>query len=415
MGKRTSSFIVSAYMCLWNGLALADDYGAHEYRLQPGDVLGFSVIGYPELQKRAVIGQSGTVVLPVVGVLNVLGKTIGDVRNQLIEGLKPKSLPSRLTDGTESWTGFYPDQIVVNIEEYRPIYIDGDVTTPGSLIFRPGMTVRQAVASSGGYQVRTTELEKAAALTGQLNVLRAKQQESEIKVASIRAQLNGDKKFSVPEQTDPAFNSRRTEALQQEQSRLDAFNLDQDKERKSIELGITQAAKRMQYLLEQQATDQKAADADEKELARIKGLFDKGLIEITRLNDAQRAVLLSATRALQTNAAIAQLERDQGMLQRNLEKLGDQTRIALLAELQTETAAMTQTEAEIDALTKQLSYVGLLRSDLLGRDGRQLTISVARFNDGKNTTFEAAEDTLLSPGDTVTVKLQVLSGTTAAN
>ena len=413
--KRTSSFIVSAYMCLWNGCALAEEYGAHEYRLQPGDVLGFSVIGYPELQRRAVVEQSGTVVLPVLGALNVLGKTVVDVRQQVIEGLKPKSLPHRLNDGTENWSGFYPDQIVVNIEEYRPVYVDGDIATPGSLMFRPGMTVRQAVASSGGYQIRTTELEKAADLTGRLNVLRAKHQESEIKVARIRAQLNGDKKFTAAEETDPALFPRRTEALQQEQDRLDTLNLDQEKERASIELAIVKAAKRMEYLLEQQKADEQVADADEKEVARIKALFDKGLIEVTRVNDAQRAVLLSATRALQTNAAIAELEREQGTLQRNLEKLGDQLRIALLAELQTETAAMTQMQAEMDALTKQISYVGLLRSDLLTQQGRQLAITVTRFGDGKTTTTAAAEDTLLSPGDTVTVKLPVQLGTAAAN
>lgn len=400
-------------MCLWYGFALAEEYGAHEYRLQPGDVLGFAVIGYPELQKRAVVEQSGTVVLPVVGALNVLGKTVVDVRQQVIEGLKPKSLPHRSSDGTENWTGFYPDQIVVNVEEYRPVYVDGDIATPGSLTFRPGMTVRQAVASSGGYQIRTTELEKAAGLTGSLNVLRAKYQESEIKVARIRAQLNGDKRFTAPEQADPALISRRTEALQQEQNRLDTLNLDQEKERASIELATAQAAKRMGYLLEQQATDQKLADAYEKELARMKALFDKGVIEITRVEDAQRAVLLSATRALQTSAEIAQLEREQGTLQRDLEKLSDQLRIDLLAELQTETAAMTQMQAEMDALTKQISYVGLLRSDLLTQQGRQLVITVTGFSEGKATTTAATEDTLLSPGDTVTVRLPVQSGTAA--
>lgn len=125
--KRTSSCIFSAYICLWSGFALAEEHGAHEYRLQPGDVIGFSVIGYPDMQKRAVVDQSGIVVLPVLGPLNVLQKTIGDVRKQVIDGLRPKSLPQRSSDGgSENWAGFYPDQIVVDIEENRPVYADGD-------------------------------------------------------------------------------------------------------------------------------------------------------------------------------------------------------------------------------------------------------------------------------------------------
>jgi polysaccharide export outer membrane protein len=403
---------------MWSGFALAEGHGAHEYRLQPGDVIGFSVIGHPDMQKRAVVDQSGIVVLPVLGPLNVLQKTIGDVRKQVIDGLKPKALPQRSSDGvSENWAGFYPDQIVVDIEEYRPIYVDGDIASPGSLTFRPGMTIRQAVASAGGYQIGTvTNPELVLAdLNGRLNVLRAKYQESEIKVARIRAQLSGDKKFTAAEETDPALIPRRTEALQQEQNRLDALNLDQGKERASIELAIAKAAKRMEYLLEQQKTDQKGADADDKEVARVKGLFDKGLVQITTLNAAQRAVLLSATRALQTSSEIAQLEREQGTLQRNLEKLGDQSRIDLLAELQTETAAITQMQAEMDGLTKQIFYVGLLRSDLLTQQGRHLAISVTRSSNGKTTTTAATEDMPLAPGDTVTVKLQVQSGTAAAN
>ncbi|PDT50404.1 polysaccharide biosynthesis/export family protein [Sinorhizobium fredii] len=416
---RTSRWVAFAFVCLCARLALAEENHGYEYRLQPGDVIGFSVIGHPEMEKRAVVDGSGTIVLPVLGPINVLQKTVGDVRKQVIEGLKPKSLPQRSGDGVENWIGFYPDQIVVAIEEYRPVYVDGDIASPGSLTFRPGMTVRQAVAASGGYQLARAEIEnpelKAEVLTGHLNVLRAKYQESEIKVARIRAQLNGDKDFTVPEQVDPVLIPRRTEALQQEQNRLDAMNLDQEKERSSIKLAVAQAAKRMEYLLERQETDQRGADADEKELARVKALFDKGLIQITRVNDAQRAVLLSATRALQTNAELAQLEREQGTLQRNLEKLDDQRRIELLTELQTETAAITQMRAEMDTLAKQISYVGLLRSDLVIRQGRHPTMSVTRFSDGKATTSAATEDTLLAPGDTITVTLQIQSGTAVAN
>ena len=203
--------------------------------------------------------------------------------------------------------------------------------------------------------------------------------------------------------------------MQHEQKRLEAYYDDQKKERASIELAKNKAAERMKYLEEQQDTDRKGADADANELKRIKALSDKGLVQITRVNDAQRAVLLSATRALETNAEIAQLERDQGELERSLEKLVDQSRIDLLAELQTERAAMTQMRAEMDALAKQITYVTQLRSDLVGQDGSKVSISVTRSYDGQTTSIAATEDTLLSPGDTVTVTLQVQPETAVGN
>lgn len=403
-------FLLFAYANLSNGLALAEEHNAGEYRLQTGDVIGFAVIGYPEMQKRAVIDQSGVIVLPVLGPLNVLGKTMEDVRKEVVEILKPKSLPQRSADGTETWTGFYPDQIVVDIEEYRPVYIDGDIASPGTQAFRPGMTVRQAVAAGGGYQLGRGELQNpemtAADLGGRLHVLRIKYQESEIKAARIEAQLSGARAIELPDaERDPSLEPRRDEALQQEGKHLEAVYADQEKERASIKLAATKAAERMGYLKEQQKADQAGAAADAAELDRLKKLFEKGLVQITSVNAAQRAVLLSATRALQTNAEIARLERDQGDLQRSLDKLIDQGRIDLLANLQTERAAMTQMRAEMDSLTKQIAYVMQMRSDLVG-EGDRITIGVTRSTDGQAATTEATEDTLLAPGDTITITLE---------
>ncbi|RWO63348.1 MAG: hypothetical protein EOS14_02490 [Mesorhizobium sp.] len=412
-------FLLFANANLSVGLALAEQHNVGEYRLQTGDVIGFAVIGYPEMQKRAVIDQSGVIVLPALGPLNVLGKTIGDVRKEVIEVLKPKSLPQRSADGTETWTGFYPDQIVVDIEEYRPVYIDGDIASPGIQPFRPGMTVRQAVAAGGGYQLGRGELQNpemtAADLGGRLHILRIRYQESEIKAARIEAQLSGARAIELPDaERDPSLEPRRDEALQQEGKHLEAVYADQEKERASIKLAATKAAERMGYLKEQQKADQAGAAADAAELDRLKKLFEKGLVQITSVNSAQRAVLLSATRALQTNAEIARLERDQGDLQRSLDKLIDQGRIDLLANLQTERAAMTQMRAEMDSLTKQIAYVMQMRSDLVG-EGDRITIGVTRSTDGRAATTEATEDTLLAPGDTITITLEAPPGAAVAN
>ncbi|TIL95398.1 MAG: hypothetical protein E5Y73_07495 [Mesorhizobium sp.] len=412
-------FLLFANANLSNGLALAEEHNVGEYRLQTGDVIGFAVIGYPEMQKRAVIDQSGVIVLPALGPVKVLGKTIEDVRKEVIEVLKPKSLPQRSTDGTETWTGFYPDQIIVDIEEYRPVYIDGDIASPGIQPFRPGMTVRQAVAAGGGYQLGRGELQNpemtAADLGGRLHILRIKYQESEIKAARIEAQLSGARVIEVPDgERDPSLEPRRDEALQQEGKHLEAVYADQEKERASIKLAATKAAERMGYLKEQQKADQAGAAADAAELDRLKKLFEKGLVQITSVNSAQRAVLLSATRALQTNAEIARLERDQGDLQRSLDKFIDQGRIDLLANLQTERAAMTQLRAEMDSLTKQIAYVMQMRSDLVG-EGDRITIGVTRSTDGQAATTEATEDTLLAPGDTITITLEAPPGAAVAN
>ncbi|TIX40600.1 MAG: hypothetical protein E5V19_04875, partial [Mesorhizobium sp.] len=160
------------------------------------------------------------------------------------------------------------------------------------------MTVRQAVAAGGGYQLGRGELQNpemtAADLGGRLHILRIKYQESEIKAARIEAQLSGARAIEVPDtEHDPSLEPRRDQALQQEGKHLEAVYADQEKERASIKLATTKAAERMGYLKEQQKADQAGAAADAAELDRLKKLFEKGLIQITRVNDAQRAVLLS--------------------------------------------------------------------------------------------------------------------------
>jgi protein involved in polysaccharide export with SLBB domain len=46
---------------------------------------------------------------------------------------------------------FERDEVAATIVEYRPVFVTGDVTRPGEQAFRPRMTVRQAMASAGGF------------------------------------------------------------------------------------------------------------------------------------------------------------------------------------------------------------------------------------------------------------------------
>ena len=77
------------------------------------------------------------------------------------ERLSRKLYQQRTPDGRESVTPIAPDAVLVTIAEYRPVYVNGDVTKPGEQTFRPGMTVRQAVALAGGYEITPADLRGA--------------------------------------------------------------------------------------------------------------------------------------------------------------------------------------------------------------------------------------------------------------
>jgi hypothetical protein len=73
------------------------------------------------------------------------------------------------------------------------------------------------------------------------------------------------------------------------------------------------------------------AEVDEEIVAK---LFEKGNTSIARFSDTHRSMLLSATRLLQTSAAIAQVEREREELRKMLANIVDKGRFEVLKELQ---------------------------------------------------------------------------------
>jgi polysaccharide export outer membrane protein len=111
-----------------------------EYRLGPGDKLRVSVFNREELTGEFTVGTQGRISYPLVGEVDVAGQTVPQFTNQLTEQLR---------------NGYVRDPIVsVEIAQYRPFYILGEVNRPGAYPYSPGMTVMGAVATAGGFTYR---------------------------------------------------------------------------------------------------------------------------------------------------------------------------------------------------------------------------------------------------------------------
>lgn len=110
-----------------------------EYKLQEGDELAIAVFGQKDLSGKFAIDSNGNLSLPLVGQLQAEGRTAPQVQDALTEALKAFLVNPKVT---------------VQVATYRPFYILGEVNKPGSYPFTFGMTVRQAVATAGGYSKR---------------------------------------------------------------------------------------------------------------------------------------------------------------------------------------------------------------------------------------------------------------------
>lgn len=113
------------------------------YKLAAGDVISIRVLGEDEFTREKIrLTDAGTISFPAIGEIKVLGRTVGDLEAIVVAGLKGRILVN--------------PKVSVQIDEYRPFYVNGMVDKPGGYPFQPGLTVRKAVSLAGGFKERAS-------------------------------------------------------------------------------------------------------------------------------------------------------------------------------------------------------------------------------------------------------------------
>jgi protein involved in polysaccharide export with SLBB domain len=110
------------------------------YRLGAGDKLKLIVFGEENLSGEFTVDDSGNIALPLVGTVKAQGKSLGEFEAIVVTSLK---------------NGYLKDpHVSVEVLNYRPFYIIGEVTKGGQYPYQAGLTVLNAVAIAGGYTFR---------------------------------------------------------------------------------------------------------------------------------------------------------------------------------------------------------------------------------------------------------------------
>lgn len=110
------------------------------YRYDAGDKLRVTVFDQPTLSNTYVVDQSGHVAFPLVGAVPARGMTAAEMEADIARRLRNGYLRR-------------PD-VSVEVDQYRPFFVMGEVRNAGQYPYVPGMTVQNAVAIAGGYSVR---------------------------------------------------------------------------------------------------------------------------------------------------------------------------------------------------------------------------------------------------------------------
>lgn len=114
-----------------------------EYRLGTSDELRVTVFGEAELSGEYVVDGSGRVSLPLIGSIEALNLTADEFASRAEQ---------------RYGAGYLREpRINVDVLNYRPFYILGEVTTPGEYPYTNGLTVMNAIATAGGFTYRANK------------------------------------------------------------------------------------------------------------------------------------------------------------------------------------------------------------------------------------------------------------------
>ena len=120
-----------------------ENYENEQYKVGSGDLLKITIFNQEELSGEYSINGTGQIALPLIGDINTKDLTVKQVEQGIANKLKPDYLLN--------------PRVNVQVLNYRPFYILGEVKEPQSYPYVDGMTYLNAVAIAGGFTYRAKE------------------------------------------------------------------------------------------------------------------------------------------------------------------------------------------------------------------------------------------------------------------
>jgi polysaccharide export outer membrane protein len=114
-----------------------NDPVAASYHLGVGDQIRVITYGDAQLNNNFTVGEDGKISSPLVGSIAASGSTTDELASAIAKSLEIK-----------------PKFVSVQVVQYHPISVLGEVNHPGQYPFQPGMKMLDAVALAGGFTYR---------------------------------------------------------------------------------------------------------------------------------------------------------------------------------------------------------------------------------------------------------------------
>jgi exopolysaccharide production protein ExoF len=392
-------------------LSLPQFAAAEDYRLGSQDKLTIRVAEWQTVEGtfrdwssvngEYTVGPAGTLSVPFVGEMPASGKTTSEIAAAIGDALQRKLA---LADRPEA---------SVEMAQFRPFYISGEVQTPGQFPYVPELTVLKAISVAGGIRHNTDnglQLGKdLVTAKGNYDISADQRLRLIVRRARIDADIAGKTTFEVPKEI--AGDPRLPAIVADEMAILTS---DQKKLKLKLEAlddlkGVLQAE--IESLQKKIVNQQRQVDLAKQQLDSIGPLAQKGLVVNTRVLSSEQSVADLQGQILDYETAI--LTAKQSISKATQDAIdAENTQSSSLA------ADRQQTEADLnEAALKVNMQQGLMaeatdpasRAASDSNEQPSLIYALVRVVDGKTSEIAATENTPVQPGDVIKVKLAPLA------
>lgn len=374
---------------------------ASDYRLNTGDVLTFDFLDDAELPVPATISGNGEAEFPLIGGGNLVGLTITEALEKLRSEYRTREI---LVD----------PKLSLNISTFRPIFVLGEVRSPGSFPFYSGLTVEQAIGLAGGMQIiasnASDRLLVRARLRGEIESARAEIVHEAVYAARLVAQLKSTEKVDlddVPEVARTHVEGVPVEGVIALEEKILKEDLAAYRSQAQILTeGIAQAEGGIEILNElvQQQKDIVSNSVDD--VARVGALRQRGLNTESELSRAENSAATEKAQLLETFATLARTRQEVSELKLQLVKLAADRKKDILTQLQEREIAIKKLISEQRSAEEQILLLAAVARDESKKNQISYAYEIRRNADGgKPTSHEASLGTELLPGDVVVVSI----------
>ncbi|QRY65421.1 polysaccharide biosynthesis/export family protein (plasmid) [Ensifer sp. PDNC004] len=374
------------------------------YRVSVGDVLSFDILDDAELPTSLTIGTDGAAAFPLIGAFKIEGRTIPEA----VDALRNEYLSRQLlTD----------PKLSLSIVTVRPVLILGEVRTPGSFAYYPGLTVEQAVGLAGGPQ--TAMSNPADRIIAQAK-LRGTIEETDVEIvreavytARLYAQLRGSEKVDlkdIPESVKMYVDEASVGpvvAIEEKILKTDLLSTKNQMEILNQSIMQTEASLTILDKLKEQ--QEEVVALNEQVEARTLALRKRELNTESELSRVKMATSSEKSRLLELISEIGRSNRELANLKLQLETLKANREKEILTLLQEREATLKKLETQRQTTKEQMVLMAAAEVDSSKQDEVSFLYKIDRETGRGETkgrqSIQATSLTAVLPGDVIFVSI----------